>query len=971
MSEARSEVKVFLSTVSAEFRSYRDALRHSLDRPNVTVKVQEDFIATGTETLDMLDQYIRQCAVVIHLVGDMTGAMAQAPSVAAIRTNHPDFAARLPVAAFLEADGPPLPYTQWEAWLALHHGKRLIIAVPEPDAPRGPGCAPTPEQIAAQQAHLARLASVERFRGICFRNPDHLAAEVWRSGLLDLLIAAGLITRRLHLPQASLGPLFIGRDGLIDRLADLLGTPPQAKESPATCVALSGLGGVGKTRLALEYAWRRGGGYHALFLIGADSPQTIDRNLAALCDPALLNLPEKDQPDESRQKDAALAWLNHHPGWLLIIDNADDEAAAQAVEALCPRLSGGHLLITSRLPNWSAVTQPVAVDVLAPASAAEFLLRRTAGRRSVQPDDPAHAATLAHELGYLALALEQAGAYIAKLRLGFAQYLDQWRSRQPAVLSWYDSRLMQYPKSVAITWQTSFDQLQPAARRMLQRLAWLAPDPIPVTLLDVPIPGSTADPRDALTEQEALSLASWSNDGTAFAVHRLVQAVTRHGQADDTGKPALREALGWLDDAFVGEPQDVRNWPVLDPLAPHAQAVATHAADHHLDRPSARLFNQVGLLLLEKARYAEAEPLIRRALEIDEASLGKNHPKVATDLNNLAKLLKATNRLADAEPLMIQALEIDEASVGQTHPKVATRLSNLAELLHATNRLTEAEPLMRRALEIDEASFDKNHPKVAIRLNNLAQLLQDTNRLAEAEPLMRRALEIDEASFGKNHPNVARDINNLATLLHDTNRLTEAEPLMRRALEIDEASFGKNHPKVAIRLNNLAGLLKATDRLAEAEPLMRRALEIDEASFGKNHPSVARDLNNPAQLLKATNRLPEAEPLMRRALEIDEASFGKDHPNVATDLNNLARLLQATNLPTEAEPLMRRALQIFITSLGPDHPNSQLVAYNYISLLHSLGHTEAQITESLRTLLDCPARHRPVTSPSQDFRHER
>lgn len=928
MNQVRSEVKVFLSTVSAEFRSYRDALRHSLDRPNVTVKVQEDFIATGTETLDMLDQYIRQCDVVIHLVGDMTGAMAQAPSVAAIRTNHPDFAAKLPVAAFLEADGPPLPYTQWEAWLALHHGKHLIIAVPEPGAPRAPGYAPTPEQIAAQQAHLTRLASVERFPGIRFRNPDHLAAEVWRSGLLDLLVAAGLITRRVHLPQASLGPLFIGRDGLLDRLADLLGTPPQAKESPATCVALSGLGGVGKTRLALEYAWRRGGGYHALFLIGADSPQAIDRNLAALCGPALLNLAEKDQPDESRQKTAALAWLNHHPGWLLILDNADDEAAAQAVEALCPQLTGGHLLITTRLPNWSAAIQPVAVDVLTPAAAADFLLRRTAGRRAAQPDDPARAAALAHELGYLALALEQAGAYIAKLRLSFAQYLDQWRSRQPAVLGWYDPRLMQYPRSVAITWQTSFDQLQPAASRQLQRLAWLAPDPIPATLLDVPIPGSTADPRDALAELEALSLVSWSDDGTAFAVHRLVQAVTRHGQADDTEKPALGEALNWINDAFVRDPADVRSWPVLDPLAPHAQAVATHAADHHLDGPSARLFNQVGLLLLTKARYAEAEPLMRRALEIDEASFGKNHPNVAI------------------------------------------RLNNLAALLHATNRLTEAEPLIRRALESDEASFGKDHPNVASGLNNLAQLLQATNRLTEAEPLMRRALEIDEASFGEDHPNVAIGLNNLARLLHDTNRLTEAEPLMRRALEIDEARLGKNHPNVAIRLNNLAGLLKATHRLAEAEPLMRRALEIDEASFGKNHPKVATALNNLAGLLQITNRITEAEPLMRRALEIDEASFGKDHPEVATDLNNLAGLLHATNRLIEAEPLMLRALTIFLRSLGPGHPHCQLVTRNYISLLQDLGHTEAEITESLHTLVDCP-RHTPVTSPSQDFRHER
>lgn len=132
-----AHVQIFLSTVSAEFRSYRDALRRDLDRPNVTVKVQEDFIATGTETLDKLDEYIRQCDAVIHVVGDMTGALAQVPSVAVIRQRYPDLAERLPVlSSFLDPGGPALSYTQWEAWLALYHGKVLIVAAPQDGAPR-------------------------------------------------------------------------------------------------------------------------------------------------------------------------------------------------------------------------------------------------------------------------------------------------------------------------------------------------------------------------------------------------------------------------------------------------------------------------------------------------------------------------------------------------------------------------------------------------------------------------------------------------------------------------------------------------------------------------------------------------------------------------------------------------------------------------------------------------------------------
>lgn len=203
-------------------------------------------------------------------------------------------------------------------------------------------------------------------------------------------------------------------------------------------------------------------------------------------------------------------------------------------------------------------------------------------------------------------------------------------------------------------------------------------------------------------------------------MHRLVQAVTRHGQADDTEKPALGEALGWIDDAFVGDPEDVCNWPVIYPLAPHAQAAAIHAADSELDGPSARLLNQVGLLLAV-ARSAEAEPLIRRALEINEARFGKDHPNVARDLNSLARVLQDTNRLTEAKPLMCRALLIVEARFGKDH-EVAIQLNNLAGLLQPPTTLPEAELLLRRALKIDEA-ISCRIPQIA-RLGSLAGYLR-------------------------------------------------------------------------------------------------------------------------------------------------------------------------------------------------------------------------------------------------------
>ena len=552
-----TQVRIFLSTVSAEFASYRDALRRDLDRPNVTVKVQEDFIATGTETLDKLDDYIRQCDAVIHLVGDMTGAWAQAPSLALIKDRYPDLAERLPpLRPFLEPGAPALSYTQWEAWLALYHGKVLIIAVPEAGAPRDARYQLIEEQRSQQQQHLARLAALERYPEIRFESADRLAVALLRSKLHDILARAGGLKKPVNLPLASIGGLFKGRGAWLDDLSRSLGPVPDTADTPVVARVLSGLGGVGKTRLALEYAWRHAEDYTARLFVGADSVEALQRNLAALCRPAILDLPEQRETDEGKQRDAVLGWLRQNPGWLLILDNADTEDAAAAVEALVPQLTGGHLLVTSRLTNWSASLTALPVDILSIDAAAGFLLERTDAKRRQLADDTAQARTLAEELGCLALALEQAGAYIAQRRLSLKGYLEEWRSQRDKVLAWYDPRLMQYPNSVAVTWQTTFDQLGEPARQLLQRLAWLSPAPIPETLLDVPVPDgeNEADPFTALAELEAYSLVTRATDSPSFSVHRLVQEVTRR-QCDDPEHTRLTEALRWLDAAFAGDPE--------------------------------------------------------------------------------------------------------------------------------------------------------------------------------------------------------------------------------------------------------------------------------------------------------------------------------------------------------------------------------------------------------------------------------
>ena len=728
-------------------------------------------------------------------------------------------------------------YTQWEFFFARHYKRRLSIYIAKPDYPPDQPAPTTEDRPDLQQALIRHIVEERGARPQLFLQRRSVA----RRAVLKEDWPRKPPVKPILLPYPSLGTLFKGRAAFIERVRESL-TRAADGGLAVVATALYGLGGIGKTRAAVEYAWAFQEKYTALLFVIADTPEALPRNLAALTGERYLNLPEQAEKEEGARLRAVLDWLRANRGWLLILDNIDTPQPLAEAEQLIGQLAGGHVVITSRLANFPADVDPLEVDVLDVGDAADFLLERTARQRRPAADDKAMARELAVDLGGLALALEHAGAYIVRHRASFRRYRELWQGSRDKVISWSDPAVTHYPRAIAATWQTSVAQLADPARRLLERLAWLAPEPVPEFLLDVPIPEDEGeDLYEALADLAAYSLATRDPEEPRFLVHGLVQDVTRRSLDAAASRQRVTEALGWVNAAFAGDPQDVRTWPRLDPLAPHAQSVTQWADAAGIAEPTARLMNQLGVLLRAKSLHAQAEPLYRRALAIDEASFGPDHPDVAIRLNNLAALLQATNRLAEAEPLMRRALAIDEASFGPDHPNVAIRLNNLAALLQATNRLAEAEPLMRRALAIDEASFGPDHPTVAIRLNNLAQLLQATNRLAEAEPLMRRALAIDEASFGPDHPNVAIRPQQPRPIAasHQPAGRGRAADAPGAGDRRDELRAGSSQRREQTSTTS-PQLLQATNRLAEAEPLMRRALAIDEASFGPG-PSQRRE----------------------------------------------------------------------------------------------------------------------------------
>ena len=254
-----------------------------------------------------------------------------------------------------------------------------------------------------------------------------------------------------------------------------------SEEAVVAKQAIHGLGGVGKTRAAVEYAYRFADQYRALLFVTADSPQSLISNLAGLCGPMVLNLPEQDDPNLTRQAAAAVRWLETNPDWFLILDNVDTPEAAKEVKSLLPRLSAGHVVITSRLSNWKVGVAPLEMDVLDEGPGAEFLLERTADERKPLPTDAADALALARDLDGLALALEQAGAFVARHRCSLADYRARWRAQEAKVVEWDKALLTNVPRSVAKTWQTSIDAMGDDGRGLMNVLAWLAPEPVPLT----------------------------------------------------------------------------------------------------------------------------------------------------------------------------------------------------------------------------------------------------------------------------------------------------------------------------------------------------------------------------------------------------------------------------------------------------------------------------------------------------------
>jgi tetratricopeptide (TPR) repeat protein len=653
---------------------------------------------------------------------------------------------------------------------------------------------------------------------------------------------------------------------------------------------LQGAGGVGKTALAAEYAYQQRASFDTVWWVRAEEPATLIGDYADMA--ASIGLHEAGEADQNLVVAAVRNWLEGHDRWLLILDNAQAPEAPTGLRAplarlleVLPRVPRGQVLVTTRDASWERYAPLTELDVFTPREANAFLLTRSGS------GDEQAARAVSELLGWLPLALEQAGAYMRETRIPLATYLRRLREFPAVTLAKGHPRDRDPADTVSTTWQVSVEQVRPirGAVELLEICAFLGPEEIPRDLFAQPLDPApdelvalTADPfalDEAIAGLRRFGLVK--ADEQILTVHQLVQQVIRDGLDPEAAGRRAETAAQLLLAMFPTDGLvDSGGWPLCARLLPHVLTAVEYGEQHDVQPvAAASLLHRAASYLQGRARYAQAQELFERGLAIRETHLGANHPDTATSLNDLGLVLRAQGDLDPSRLLFERGLAIRETLLGADHPDTATSLDDLGLVLRAQGEFDRARALDERALAIRETHLGANHPDTATSLNNLAQALRDQGDLDTARALHERALAIRQARLGEDHPGTAQSLSNLGLIRGDQGDLDTARTLHERALAIRQARLGEDHPLTATSLSYLGLVLARQGDLGTARTLVQQALSIHEARLGEDHPLTATSLSYLGLVLAQQGDFDTARALHQRALTIRLARLGANHPH--------------------------------------------------------------------------------------------
>ncbi|MFI8290171.1 FxSxx-COOH system tetratricopeptide repeat protein, partial [Streptomyces sp. NPDC085614] len=716
----------------------------------------------------------------------------------------------------------------------------------------------------------------------------------------------GSLPRVWNLPARNAS--FTGRDSLLVRLRQTLAT-----DNRVAVQALHGRGGVGKTQLAVEYAHRFAGEYELAWWIPAEDPALIPDQLAQLA--TRIGVAPADAPPADAVE-ALLGELRIRSRWLLVFDNIEDPTA------LTPFLpgGGGHVLLTSRTPQWAGIASPLNVDVFTRTESLALLHAHGAVL-----DDSA-ADRLARTLDDLPLALAQAAALLTD-GLSAAELTAELARNTAEVLA--EGRPTGYPVSLAAQVRLTATRVEadhPGAAALLAALSLLAPEPFPVTTCAGHLPDHTSTPLAHALATRLGSLATLraltrhslarAQDGT-LQLHRLTQTVLRDQLTPDQSRQAGRDAEALLAAANPGNVRNPSTWADWQALLPHLLTVEPSLITTEAGR---NIVRNTCWYLLDRGQAHAAKDRLRQLYSTWSRQLGPDHEGTLWTAQYLARALDDTRDHAGARDLIAEALARRQRVLGEDHPDTLSTASTLAICLSALGQVEEARDLGADTLTRQRQVLGENHPHTLGTASNLVRDLSALGKVQEARDLAKDILARRQSAMGEDHPDTLSAASNLAIRLAALGQVEEARDLGADTLTRQRRVLGEEHPEALGTAFNLVLSLAALGQVEEARDLGADNLTRRRQVLGVNHPSTLSTASSLAIQLAALGQVEEARDLGADTLTRQRQTLGEDHPDTLGTASNLAMDLAALGQVEEARDLAADTLTRQRQTLGEDHP---------------------------------------------------
>lgn len=748
--------------------------------------------------------------------------------------------------------------------------------------------------------------------------------------------------------------LFTGRENELKELANNL--LDKSKSGMVITQAVTGMGGLGKTQLAVEFSYRYGKYFRGVHWINLADPSQLDSEIANCGrEMDLPNFPE-EQPEQVKL--TLNTWKTNGPN-LLILDNFEEPNQANHVFNQL-RHSNIRILVTSRRIDWYPTLgiSKLALEIFSLEESVSFLQKFFEGSYTNREDSKNDLESLAERLGHLPLSLELASRYLRHKRLKIPEYLKKAEDalEHASMKDWgadketatkHDLNLQ---RTFALSWQEVKKELE---QKIFMCTGYLAPNaPIPLEIFERTFSISRTEDCDesleilydlGLFRQTNIKSPNIESKIPLPIVHTLLSEYARSLAKENK---EILEILAYTTALLSKEALETGLPANFVLLRPHIPVLATHAEGEKL-KISGALWSKHGSFSRLIANYTEAHEAHEKTLEILETDFSTDFASIAVGTKNLGSLLRDMGDLTGAKEKLELAFKLGEMELGANHAEIAKFAIDLGLVMRDLGDLSGAKRMFERAWEIIKANPTKAsdplsifdwaflhnmddlddgidlkifEPSVATLFNGYGAVLHDMGDLQGAKKMYERALKIDEINLGIDHPHTAQSLNNLGRVLHDLKDLDSAKELLERATKIWENSLDSEHPNVAAGFKNLGSVLQDMDDLHGAKENYERALSIAESKLGKNHPDIAGCLNDLGTVMQAMFDFQGAFPIFERALKILESTLPPNHPRIAILTYNLAETMHFLRKFNDSRLMYERSLKIHKTLYGAKHP---------------------------------------------------